>query len=255
MSRLFLFLAPFFLFSCGDRELSEDLRNEMTDENQIHECLAYIATQDYDIESRGERFESLIYTNENQECKSVLWYMEDTLVVVREITRDLKTKEQHEISYYFKQGQLYLVQDITDWTLREGEISSDEYILLHEAGKGVRAWINTMVDGAFDPSTYLAGEIINYSPARALDMFSHEKDFVLHFEDFLDSQGDKYLLVNTGQKENFIAAIKLEGMDDFLKELNANKSKYKNAALVIRHQAVNQAGWTFHYYISGGFLR
>jgi len=255
MRKTLLFLAPLFLLSCGDRELTDDLRDQMNAENLIHDCLAFVAAQDYDIESRGERFESLVYTNEEEECKSVLWYLDDTLTVVREITRNLKSKEQHEISYYFKQGQLYLVQDITDWTLRDGEISSDEYILLHENGKAVRAWKNAMVDGVFDPYSYQAAELRSYSPNRALDMFSHEQAFVLHFEDFLETEGDLYLLVNTGQKDNFIAAMKIETMDDFLKALYADKAKFKNAALEVRHQAVNQGGWTFHYYISGGFLR
>lgn len=255
MRNSILFSVIFLLFSCGDRTLSNDLRNQMADENQIHECLAFIAAQDYDVESRGERFESLVYTNEEEECKSVLWYVEDTLAVVREITRNLKTKEQHEISYYFTNGQLYLVQDITDWTLRDGEISSDEYILLLEQNKAVRAWKNSMVDGDFNPQNYQTADFKDYSPERAIDMFTHERDFVLHFEDFLDSEHDLYLLVNTGKKDNFIAAMKIETMDGFLKELSTHKSKLKNTALKIQHQAVNQGGWTFHYYMSGSFLK
>jgi hypothetical protein len=255
MRNLLFFLVPFLLFSCGDRELSEDLKNQMVDENQIHDCLAYIANMDYDIESRGERFESLIYTNDFEECKSVLWYLEDTLTVAREITRNLKTNEQHEVSFYFNSGQLYLVQDIANMTTGEGEMSSDEYILLYENGSAVRAWKNVLQDGVFDPYKYEAADLKSYNPARAIDMFTHKKEFVLHFEDFLESQGDLYLLVNTGQKENFIAAIKIDSMDDFLQTLYTDKSKFKNVALDLNHQAVNQGGWTFHYYVSGGFLR
>jgi hypothetical protein len=250
-----LLIVSFLIVSCGDREISEELKNQLDEENLIHECLAYITSKDQDIESQGQRFESLVYTNEVEECKSVLWYLKDSLAVVREITRNLKTNEQHEISYYFSQGELYLVQDIADTPRNEGETSSHELIVVFKNNKPYRAWENEMVDGYFDPNKYANSDKKNYSPDRAIDMFNHNKSFVLHFEDFLNSDGENYLLVNTGQKDNFIAAIKIEAMDAFLNELSKNKEKFKNAALQINHQAVNQSGWVFHYYINGDFLK
>ena len=253
--RVFSILIYSLLFvACGDRELSDNVREQLDSENLIYECKAFIETADADAESRGERFESLVYTNEDEECKSVLWYINDSLVVARENTRNLKTNEQHEISFYFKDAKLYLSQDIHDLSLGE-QLNAKELIVIYENDKPIRAWSNSSQNGEFETENYKEATAKSYSPKRALDMFTHDNAFALHFEDFMETNGENYLLLNTGQKDNFITAVKITQMDNFLKTLAGNKTKYKNAAVRINHQPVNQGGWVFHHYVSGEFLR
>lgn len=247
------FLLAFFLVACDDRDLSESMKSRLDAESEIHEFKAFIDNRDNDIELRGERFESLVYSNENEECKSVLWYLDDTLVLVREMIRNQNTEENHEVSYYFKNGRLHLVQDIGDLPSKDEMISS-ELIVYFENDEPLRAWSNVTNDGVFDASLYKDAQPQSFSPKRSIDMFTHETDFVLHFDGFLETGGDLYLLVNTGTEKSYIAALKINEMDDFLNELRKNEQRHKNAPLHIEHQAVNQGGWVFHYYIRGKFL-
>jgi hypothetical protein len=241
------------LLSCEDRQLSEDIKSQLDEENMVHRCKSFIDSLDELVYERGERFESLVYSNENEELKSVLWYLDDTLSIVRELIKYQKTNEQHELSFYFLEGQLYLAQEIIDISSAQG-VKSTELLVLYEGKTPVRAWSNSTNDGNFSASNYKDAPTKHYDPSRALAMFYNEKDFVMHFEDFLESGGEIYLLVNTGKKNNYIAALRIGKMDSFLNELNAKKEKYKNVPLFIQHQAINEGGWIFHQYIRGSFL-
>lgn len=253
MRAIGLLLLFVLLFSCEDRVLSENIKTQLDAENMVHECKSFIDSMDDLVDAQGERYESLVYSNDNEELKSVLWYVDDTLSIIRELIKNQKTNEQHEISYYFLKGQLYIVQEIIDSSSGK-EVNSSELVVLFDGKTPVRAWSNSSTDGYFNASNYKDAPTKHYDPSRALAMFSNEQDFVMHFEDFLESGGETYLLVNTGKKTNYIAALKIEKMDAFLSELKSNKEKYKNVPLLIQHQTVNQGGWIFHYYIKGSFI-
>jgi hypothetical protein len=238
------------LTSCSDRNLSDDLVSRLDDENFVYDCKAFIDVIDQDIEVQGERFESLSFSNEQEECKSVLWYINDTLQVVREINRRILTNEQLERSFYFKDGKLYLIQEIKD-VPKDGVIESTELIIFYDSETPARAWSNFSLDGVFDPSKYVESIPVTHSPERALEMFRCENSFALNFEDFLETSGERYLLVSTSHQQKYIAAIKINQMDDFLNELFRDRIKLKNAPITIQHQIVNQGGWIFHYYVKG----
>lgn len=252
LHNVFMVLVPIYfgLISCGDRNLSDDLVSRLDDENLVHDCKAFIDVTDQDIEVLGERFESLSFSNEHEECKSVLWYVNDTLRVVREINRTIATNEQQERSYYFKDGKLYLAQEIKDVPKGNG-IESSELIVCYESETPVRAWSNSSFDGVFDPSKYSDSKPVTLSPSRALEMFNCDNSFELNFDDFLETSGERYLLVSTSHQQKYIAAIKINEMDDFLNKLFKDKKKLKNSPIKIQHQIVNQSGWVFHYYIKG----
>jgi hypothetical protein len=84
-------------------------------------------------------------------------------------------------------------------------------------------------------------------------MYSLTGDFQLKFDDFLVNDQDIYLLTETVGKEAYIAALKVEQLDNFLTELYNNKAKYKGSPIQIDCQVVNESGWIFSYYRSGKF--
>ncbi len=253
MQKFSFFLLLLVLFSCGDRGIDENLKSRLDDENLVLECKAFIEEQDILVDSQGQRFESLVYTSAWEECKSILFYYNDSLSVLREWKRNPESHVDHEISYYFKSGALYLVQDIMDSMKQDGTLKSTELLIYHEQGKPVKAWFNNAENGYFDHADYQTTKVKTYTPNRALDMFYHEGNFGLNFDSFLTSGSDLFLLVNSGAQKEFVSAIKINEMDTFLKNLQANPDKFKNKPLKIEHQAVSQEGWLFHYYISGRF--
>lgn len=248
-----LLISALVLLSCGDQELNQNTLDQLDAEHLIHECKAFINNQDYDLDVNGQRFQSIVYSSETKECKSILLFRNDSLVVVREIQRNITTNDQTEYSYYFSNGELYLYQEISNQPKNDGSILSKEYVLLYKDGEPTRAWQNEAINGAIDPFNFKEAKTKKVSPDNALDMFNNENNYALHFEDFLETNGELYLLVNTIKGENFISALKVEKMDDFLMELKKDKTKHKNAPLKIKHEAVNDNGWIMHYYVHGTF--
>lgn len=249
-----MLFVPLFLTSCGDRGISEDLKNQLDEQSMVDQLKAFQMDQDVIAENSSQRFESLLYSSEKEECKSILFYYNDSLTLIREWKRNLVGKTESETSFYFQKGELYLVQDLEYSIATDGNSRSTEYLLKIENDKPVRAWFNKAENGYLDPLQFKSADIKAYSPNRAMDMFYNENDFVLRFDDFLNSGEDTYLLVNCGENKDLIAALKIENMDGLLRNLNANKEKFKNTPLKIKHQAINQDGWLFHYYVSGELM-
>lgn len=246
-------LPLFLLNSCGDRVISDDTINQLHLENEIHDWLTFIENTDAAIEIDGERFESLVFTSEFEEAKSIFWYQGDTLRIIRHQTRDLKTNNQTEISFYFSTQGLLLVQELIDVAMEENEIQTTEYISLYENQMPIRSWTSEWYGGFADPLQYKDVAIRNSDFTKPMDMFTLENDFALTFDDFIVNDHDVYLLVETVGETPYIAALKVEQLDDFLSELYNNKSKYKGSPIEIDFQVVNESGWIFSYYRSGKF--
>jgi hypothetical protein len=73
------------------------------------------------------------------------------------------------------------------------------------------------------------------------------------FNDFLENEADVYLLIETVGKTPYIAALKIERMDDFLSSLYSSKTLYKKKPIQVDYQVINEQGWIFSYYRSGKF--
>jgi hypothetical protein len=243
----------FSLLSCQDRSLSESTLNQLDAESEIYDLLAYIENTDAELESVGERFESLVFTSDASETKAVFWYKNDTLRIIRHQIRDTKTNVQSEISYYFDITGLVLVQELIDSPVSEDEMQTTEYITFYSNEQALRSWINNWYGGFADPLQYEDTEIRKSDFTQAIDMYSLRGDYALSFDDFLVNEQDTYLLVETTGKIPYIAALKVERLDGFLTELYNNKSKYKKTPIQIDYQVVSEQGWIFSYYRSGDF--
>lgn len=246
-------LSLFLLNSCGDRMISDETMNQLGSENEIHDWLVYIENTDAAIEMNGERFESLVFTSEFEETKSIFWYQGDTLRIIRQQIRDLKTNNQTEISFYFNARGLLLVQELIDSAVDEDEIQTTEYVTLYENQMPIRSWGNDWYGGFADPLQYKDVAIRKSDFTRSMDMFALENDFALTFDDFIVNEHDVYLLVETVGKTPYIAALKVEQLDEFLSELYNNKSKHKKKPIKVDYQVLNEQGWIFSYYRSGQF--
>jgi len=253
--QIFLLAAVCFFSttSCDDRSLSESTLNQLNAESEIYDWLAYIQDADALLESEGERFESLVFTSDVSETKAVFWYHNDTLRIIRHQIRDLQTNKQLEISYYFEASGLVLVQELIDSPVSEDEMQTEEYITFHQNEKPVRSWSNLWHGDFADPLQYKETSLRNADFLQTIDMYSLKGDFQLKFDDFLVNDQDTYLLVETVGKDAYIAALKVERLDNFLSELYNNKSKYKGSPIQIDYQVVNESGWIFSYYRSGKF--
>jgi hypothetical protein len=250
---LFSLFLMFLMLSCQDRSLSESTLNQLDAESEIYDLLAFIENMDSELEAVGERFESLVFTSETSETKAIFWYQNDTLRIIRHQMRDTKTNVQSEISYYFDQSGLVLVQELIDSPVSEDEMQTTEYITFYSDEQALRSWSNNWYGGFADPLQYQNTEIRKSDFTEAIDMYSLRGDFALSFDDFLVNDQDTYLLVETVGKTSYIAALKVERLDDFLTELYKNKSKYKKTPIQIDYQVVSEDGWIFSYYRSGGF--
>lgn len=255
MNKLFLTSLglSFLLFSCGDRNLSDETLDQLNAESEIHDWLAYIEDTDAALESTGERFETLVFTSESEETKAVFWYQNDTLRIIRHHIRDVKSNLQSEISYYFDISGLRIVQELIDTPISEDEMQTSEFLTIYQKEKAVRTWENEWHGGFADPLQYKETEIRSSDFSKTLDMYSLEGDFELTFDDFLVNDIDIYLLVETVGKVPYIAALKVERLDEFLTDLYENKAKYKKKTIQIEYQVINEQGWIFSYYRSGKF--
>ena len=237
--------------ACGDRVLGEDAIDQLNAESEIHDWLAFIENTDADLDAFGERFESLVFTNKEEETKSIFWYKGDTVRVIRHQIRNLLNNEQREISYYFGDKGLLLVQELIDVPVSEDEIQTTEYISIYEDEKPKRTWVNKWYGSFADPLQYKDTDLKSHNYQVCLDMFTLEGDFQVTFDNFLENDADVYLLVETIGKEHYIAALKIERMDDFLSTLYNDKVFYKRKKLNLDYQVVNESGWVFSYYRSG----
>jgi len=255
MNKLFLTLfgLAFLLFSCGDRSFSEDTVNLLNAENEVHDWLAFIEETDAALEATGERFESLVFTSDFEETKAVFWYQEDTLRIIRHQIRDLKTNIQSEISYYLDKTGLLLVQELIDVPAADDEMQTTEYLTVYQKEKPVRTWVNEWYGGFADPLQYKDTDLRNSDFSKTIDMYSLQGDFKVTFNDFLENEVDVYLLIETVGKTPYIAALKVERMDDFLSSLYSNKALYKKKPIEVDYQVINEQGWIFSYYRSGKF--
>jgi len=242
-----------FFVSCSDRTLSEETIGQLNAENEVHDWKTFIDETDAQLDINGERFESLVFTSKSQEIKSIYWYRNDTLIVIRQQVREIPSNIQHEISYYFGKRGLQLVQELVDVPVANEEMESTEYLTLYQKGQPVKTWMNKLYGSFADPLQYKETTLRSDDYTWSHQMFSLEGDFALTFDDFLVNDQDIYLLVETVSKEPYIAALKVEKLDGFLSELYFNKDKYKNRPLQIEYQVVNDQGWIFSYYKSGKF--
>jgi hypothetical protein len=252
----FCFFVIIFVFSfasCDDRSLNESTLNQLNAESEIYDWLAYIQDVDAILESTGERYESLVFTSDVEETKAIFWYHNDTLRIIRHQTRDLKTNQQAEISYYFEASGLVLVQELIDSPIAEDEMQTEEFITFYQNEKPVRSWSNLWHGDFADPLQYNETTLRNTNFLRIIDMYSLSGDFQLKFDDFLVNDQDIYLLTETVGKEAYVAALKVERLDNFLSELYNNKAKYKGTPIQVDYQVVNESGWIFSYYRSGKF--
>jgi hypothetical protein len=172
-----------------------------------------------------------------------------------EMIREIKTNKQSEVSYYFDSTGLVLVQDITDQITSDSTFTTTEHIQWYDKNGLVRAWKSNYKNGAKDETAFSDFEGKAYSVEEALQMYSRTGAFQLHFEDFLHSEGDMFLLVNTNNPYNYIAAVKIAMMDDFLIFLQKDKEKYKNKPIAVNSELVDQNGWMFHYYRGGSLMK
>lgn len=239
--------------SCQDRSLSESTLNQLHAESEIYDFLAYIEDTDADLESVGERFESLVFTSDASETKAIFWYQNDTLRIIRHQIRDMKTNAHTEISYYFDKTGLVLVQELIDTPVSDDETQTTEYITFYSKEQAIQSWSNNWHGGFADPLQYKSTKTRSYDFNEAIDMYSLTGDFAVSFDDFLVNDSDIYVLVETTGKTPYIAALKVERMDDFLTELYNNKAKYKRRPVEINYQVMNEQGWIFSYYRSGSF--
>jgi hypothetical protein len=247
----FLFLS---MVSCEDRTLKESTLSQLNAESEIYDFLAFIEDRDAAVESLGERYESLVFTSEMKETKAIFWYENDTLRIIRHQIRDIKTNTQIEKSFYFDNSGLILVQELIDKPISEEEIETTEFITYCQNEKPVRSWTNLWNGGFADPLQYKDTPLRDCDFSETLDMYGLTGNFAVVFDDFLVNDQDTYLLVETMGKSPYIAALKIERMDNFLTELYNNKSKHKRKPIKIEYQVLSEQGWIFSYYRAGSFI-
>lgn len=247
-------LAAFLFVSCGDRTLTESKEAEISGAFKVNQLRMQIYEMDDFFDASCQRVESLNFSNDNEERKAYFWYQGDSLMGARELFSNIKDGIFIETSFYFKNGKLSTVLEIRDHTKDSINKSTSEQLTAYLDGQPIKTWKNSWSsdENELDPLGYVAEKSPrSYDLQHAFDMLNHQGNYQLFFHDFLVNEYDTYLLLETHGDQEFIAAVKVTEVNDFIDKLYNNKSIYKKKPVLIQYETVVHQGWTYHHYKNG----
>jgi hypothetical protein len=248
------FTVTLLLFSCSDRTLSESKEAEINAVLEVNQLRMETYEFDDFFDSSCQRIESLNFSNDYEERKAYFWYQGDSLVGARELFSNIKSGVFMETSFYFKNGKIHTVLEIIDDSQDSLRKNTSEFLTAFVDGKPTKTWKNywSSDENDSDPLGYIEEKTArSYNLEHAFDMLNHQGEYQLYFHDFLVNEYDTYLLLETHGKQEFIAALKVTEVNEFIDKLYSNKAAYKKKPVLVQYETVIHQGWTYNHYKNG----